>query len=824
MNEWESSNPYVGLRPFRREDSLCFFGRREQTVELLDLLYRSRFLAVVGSSGCGKSSLTRAGLIPALLGGFLIEERNRWRIAVMSPGDAPLTNLTVALADALDDDAGAFLEEIANNHSQGMVDHVASRLGDDTNLLLLIDQFEEIFAFHGFDGIGLQRPAEQSNERRRELLRRRAEATDFVTLVLDLAKSRELSSYTVLTMRTDFLGDCDLFYGLPEAMNRGRYLVPRLNREQLRQAIEGPALLSGARIAPRLLDHLLNEIGDRADRLPVLQHALLRTWEVWQTDGEDAIDLEHYRAAGTLENALSNHAEEALRECDPEASARIFKCLTDTDASQRRLRRPAAMSELIAATSLHRPEVEDILARFYTAGRNFVYLSPGAEPDDPRVDISHESLIRQWKRLRDWVDEERESRDRFLELVRGARREAAGKTALLRNPDLQIVSDWQIATKPTAAWAERYNFRKDDFAAAMSYLDRSRKLFGAKALRRKKRNRILVALVAVTVLVALSGLALLAFNEKNVAEKQKAIAEEQRILADESRKRVASIALWGGDWEDIREVVKEEDLFIRAASLACFLNGHPTINSCFSNIRGNFDGAGMTLSMYLSFKTGTLPPFLLELEKQNPGILRDSFREQSGFSLVEEVPFRQTSHEEVSSSEAHYQEFMKILDEQIFRQIAWANSISTGRGGHTLKEPWLSYFRNLASRPEFLKALAGMLREKFFVHRALKYSERYGVRSERGIALMYYLCTLQGSPLKADDEIRARKARDGKPGEKELIEIIATERAKKAHPQWVRYLLSRYMIIVRGSGELEGLVIDLERDYNIRLIEWQGWH
>ena len=96
------TNPYVGLRPFEQEDSLYFFGRREQTAELLEQLAPTHFLAVVGSSGCGKSSLIRAGLIPALLGGFLVEERDAWQIAIAKPGDAPLRNLAVALCQAFD--------------------------------------------------------------------------------------------------------------------------------------------------------------------------------------------------------------------------------------------------------------------------------------------------------------------------------------------------------------------------------------------------------------------------------------------------------------------------------------------------------------------------------------------------------------------------------------------------------------------------------------------------------------------------------------------------------------------------------------------------
>ena len=148
-DQTQIANPYVGLRPFEREDSLYFFGRREQTAELLQRLYETHFLAVVGSSGCGKSSLIRAGLIPALLGGFLVEQRDKWRIAIMKPGDAPLSNLAGALYSTDDEppdkaDIEALRSAIVEEHTQAVVDYLTPRLGSDTNLLLLLDQFEEI--------------------------------------------------------------------------------------------------------------------------------------------------------------------------------------------------------------------------------------------------------------------------------------------------------------------------------------------------------------------------------------------------------------------------------------------------------------------------------------------------------------------------------------------------------------------------------------------------------------------------------------------------------------------------------------------------------
>lgn len=469
------TNPYVGLRPFFSDDSLYFFGRGQQTTELLEILHQNRFLGIVGSSGSGKSSLVRAGLLPKLLGGFLVQDRDRWRTVQVKPGDAPTGNLAAGLLKAVGEkatpEANAELEQaIRDAHTEAVVEFLVQRL-ENANVFLLVDQFEEIFAFRGNEldeGPRSVDPARQADR-----ARRKAEATDFVNLLLALSERRELPIYVALTMRTDFLGDCDLFYGFPEALNRGRYLVPRMTRQQLREAIAGPAMLMRTAIAPRLLDHLLNELGDRFDRLPVLQHALLRTWDAWQRSGGiGSIDLHHFATAGGLERALDQDAESALTGLDVETTARVFKRLTDTDVSQRRIRSPARISELAAAAGVARNVVEEIVHRFQGDGRSFVFTSDDGKPDDPRVDISHESLIRQWERLRNWVDEERRSRDQYVELADRARKREHDEASLLQDPELEIVLDWREKETPTPAWAARYS-ANGDFESAVRYLDES---------------------------------------------------------------------------------------------------------------------------------------------------------------------------------------------------------------------------------------------------------------------------------------------------------------------------------------------------------------
>lgn len=189
-------NPFPGLRPFQTEEAHLFHGRREQVDELLQRMAKRRFLAVVGTSGTGKSSLVRAGLLPALYRGYMGTAGSRWRIAVMRPGGTPLRAMAQALGgpDALRMPGDTWnlqgaLETLEQN-SLGLVDLARQHLiGDPDNLLLIVDQFEEIFRFR----------------RERQLIDGGEEAKAFVNLLLAAAEQTEVPVYVVLTMRSDFL-------------------------------------------------------------------------------------------------------------------------------------------------------------------------------------------------------------------------------------------------------------------------------------------------------------------------------------------------------------------------------------------------------------------------------------------------------------------------------------------------------------------------------------------------------------------------------------------------------------------------------------------
>ena len=276
-----------------------------------------------------------------------------WRVAVLRPGNDPMGNLALALnaPDVLG--AGnedpvihrTLIETTLRRSTLGLVDAVQqARLLSHENLLIVVDQFEELFRFQQL----LQR--ETSDD----------EATAFVKLLLEATRQREVPIYIVLTMRSDYLGDCAQFRDLPEAINDGQYLIPHLTREQLRLAITGPVAVGGATITPRLVHRLLNDVGDNPDQLPILQHALMRLWDYREQHAAstESLDLPHYEAIGGMAEALSRHADEAYAALPDdrarEMAQKLFQCLTEKGPDNREIRRPATLQR--SALSLRPPK------------------------------------------------------------------------------------------------------------------------------------------------------------------------------------------------------------------------------------------------------------------------------------------------------------------------------------------------------------------------------------------------------------------------------------------------------------------------------------
>jgi len=490
----DTFNPYVGLRPFQADESLLFFGRDDQTLELMQRLHEHQFVAVVGSSGCGKSSLLRAGLIPALKGGYLVEDSNKWLIAVMKPGKSPLFNLAKGVleqtgADSNEGSIKKLVEKINEQGASVILELVESELEkNDANFFLLVDQFEELFRFS----------MDQNDMSKKD------KAIDFVHIILELSSQRIIPFYVVLTMRSDFIGECTQFRGLPEAMNKSQYLVPRLTRRQLKLVIEGPAKLYGGKFNTSLTSKLLNKLGQVQDELPVLQHALMRMWDYEvNVDKSGEIDLEDYKRIGGLEKALSNHADEAMDDTkmttdQTKIAETLFKALTDIDDSGRKIRRPVFMKDLIELTGANERQILEVIDRFIEDKRSFLIVDSIGDSGDKIIDISHESLIRQWRTLNDWVDEEGETASQYKQLAEAKGLYDLKKKDPLTGSELQLALEWRDNFNPTAVWANRY---KEGFKENMAYLKISEAISKKSKRRRVLKNRAFVIFLLLIIVV-----------------------------------------------------------------------------------------------------------------------------------------------------------------------------------------------------------------------------------------------------------------------------------------------------------------------------------
>ena len=521
-------NPFPGIRSYEIQEDELFFGREKQVTELIERLAVTRFLAIVGSSGCGKSSLIRAGLIPALIKRKTSLFQADWKLTILKPGDDPIRNLALAFGGGLQQS-----EKLLNSLKSGP-DGLIRFLKDQNDShyhLIVIDQFEELFRF----------------KNKRNSPRASMDVSLFIQLILNAVKQTDIPVYMALSMRTDFLDGCTEFRELSEIINLGYYLVPRMNAAERRMAITGPVLYKGARISEDLVDRILCDIGDDPDQLPIMQHALMRTWNFWTVNriGDQPIGMDHYESVGMMQEALSIHLEEVFNELRDQKSKfvaeKIFKALTDAGNDNRGTRRPAQLSELCTLAEAREDDVIHVIDSFREPGRAFLMPPNHVRlSSESIIDISHESIMRVWRRLRRWVDEENQSAQLYLRLSQSAELYQTGKTGLWVNPELQLALQWKEQNKPNATWALRYN---PAFERAMTFLEYSKKesdLAIAKKENQQKRNlkqakSFAVILGVASVISILFLIISLNLRFKAEASRKEALEKQKLALAESKR-------------------------------------------------------------------------------------------------------------------------------------------------------------------------------------------------------------------------------------------------------------------------------------------------
>ncbi len=393
-------NPYPGLRSFEPSEWAIFFGREPMIDEVVARLANQHLVIVHGASGCGKSSFVRAGVLPSL-GLDYARSGTAWATAITRPSGGPLRNLARIFAETLEPAShvrGSLAEAIEDWHDRlalgtSVVGEI-SRVLDarETTLCLLIDQFEELFRY--------------ARETSRE------EAQLVIEILKAITNNFPSRLFVMLTMRSDYIGECARFTGFAETVNSCQYLLPQLDDFALLRAIHEPAILYGGKVDPSVGDNLVFAARQQEDMLPILQHALMRACDHARKRHGLAegwtVTLADLRAIEGKHGAISEHADEVLAEVcagTPQrltAAEWLFRSLTELDPEGRVVRRPCRLADLTAVGAVDRADVVAVLDAFRAPGRSFLVASPSGPLNDvAEVDVSHEALIRGWFRLSD---------------------------------------------------------------------------------------------------------------------------------------------------------------------------------------------------------------------------------------------------------------------------------------------------------------------------------------------------------------------------------------------------------------------------------------
>lgn len=510
-------NPYKGLRAFREGDQSDFFGRDGVVGSLLDRLEHGRFLALVGPSGSGKSSVVRAGLVPAVRDGRL-RDGDRWLVATMTPGEWPMAELERTVTELATRDTGDVADLL--DADRGLSAAVAAVLPDaDTRLLLVVDQFEELFA-----------------------LARHGDRRAFLDQLASAIEDDGCPLYVAVTVRADFYDQLllDPAIGAP-ASQRTVALTP-LTPEELERAVAAPAEAVGLRVEPELIAAAVAEVAAAPSSLPLLQYALTELCDA--RDG-DTLRLADYRRLGGLHGALAGRAEslyDALDADEQRACRQIFLRLVAVDDGVVETRRRVLRPEL---RDVGTGEVGDALLETFGTHR---LLTFDHDPFTrvPTVEVAHEALTRAWGRLRGWIDAARDDLVMHRRLVVAAdewRLADHDPSHLLRGGRLDELAAW-ADTASIALTEVEGRFLEDSLRAReeRNAAERARRAREHDLERRAiRRLRTLVAVLAIGI-VAAAGLSVFALQQRSSAHLQRAAAEEQERIATARELAAAAVA------------------------------------------------------------------------------------------------------------------------------------------------------------------------------------------------------------------------------------------------------------------------------------------
>jgi WD40 repeat protein/DNA-binding SARP family transcriptional activator len=479
--------PFKGLAAFDIEDAPVFFGREQLVAEMVARLAGAPLMGVVGPSGSGKSSALRAGLLASLSAGVL-PGSERWPLALLRPGEHPVAALERATADA----------------------------PRARRTIVAVDQFEETFT----------------------ACRDESERAAFVDALVVAARDPRRRALVLVAVRADFYGRCAAYPELARLLSANHVLVGAMRRPELRRAIELPAQEAGLRVEPELADALIADVEGEPGGLPLLSTALL---ELWQHRDGRVLRISAYEHAGGVRGAVARLAERAYGRLDPsrrELARRILLRLAGEGDGDAVVRRRVPLAELEADRDERVAEVLAVLA-----GERLVTVGAG------EAEVAHEALLREWPRLRGWLEEDAEGRRLHRHLTDDvADWEAAGRepSVLYRGARLASVLEW------TGTHGAELNTSERDF---VEYSRAAAERDEQRQRRANRRLRILVGGIAALLAVAVVA-GVVAVTQRGEARDAALEADAARLGSDGvARERLDQAMLLARGGIDLHESV-----------------------------------------------------------------------------------------------------------------------------------------------------------------------------------------------------------------------------------------------------------------------------
>jgi WD40 repeat protein/DNA-binding CsgD family transcriptional regulator len=535
-DELIGANPYKGLRAFQQADAVDFFGRDTLVEHLVACLHEDgelyRFLAVVGPSGCGKSSVIKAGLLPALKRGAVPGSEN-WFVVDMLPGASPLGKLEVALMRVAIKPQLGLMDQLARD-AHGLIHAAELVLPDDRELLMVIDQFEELFT----------------------LVENPAITRHFLSLIHAAVTDPRSNVHVIITLRADFFDRPLIFPDFGELLRwRTEVVVPMMPAE-LEAAIVKPAENAGVVVESSLVSTLVAEVSEQPGTLPLLEYALTELFD--RKEGR-TMTLDAYHDLGGALGALARRADDRfdeLSEAERDTARQMFLRLVTLGEGTEDVRRRVLRSEL-EALDVDRAVMEDVLDAFDEDRLLTFDFDPTTR--EPTVEVAHEALIQRWGRLREWLDASGDDM-RLQRMLTTAANEwitaAHDSDFLLQGSRLAQFEGWADRTVIAFTGDERAFLE-----ASITNKEQQR--------ARQRRVRNLIFAIAATIALIMSGLSL--FLNKALTQ-----VEEQRDISQTARREAQELALVNG-----AQVAFEKGDQDTALALAIVANrgSHPSVEA-----------------------------------------------------------------------------------------------------------------------------------------------------------------------------------------------------------------------------------------------------